>query len=163
MNLRRLISLPQVQEQRMVPTIAKPLKEGLAELQRPLWVKSRHVQCKGRCPLHPRKRPRKRTSANSHVGFTPESGHVQRSRPCLLWANSGPMQRSKKERYSITSSARARSVGGIVRPRAFAVVRLRTRSNLVGCSTGMSPGFAPRRILSTISAVRLHWSRKFGP
>src|SRR5215203_3096699 len=33
----------------------------------------------------------------------------------------------------ITSSARARSVGGIVRPSAFAVLRLRTRSNRVGC------------------------------
>jgi hypothetical protein len=31
----------------------------------------------------------------------------------------------------------------------LAVVRLMMRSNLVGCSTGMSPGFAPRRILST--------------
>jgi hypothetical protein len=29
-----------------------------------------------------------------------------------------------------------------------------TKSNLVGCSTGMSPGFVPRRILSTNSAVR---------
>jgi DNA-binding transcriptional LysR family regulator len=37
----------------------------------------------------------------------------------------------------------------IVRPSAFAVVRFTTRSNRVGCSTGMSPGFAPRRILST--------------
>jgi hypothetical protein len=26
--------------------------------------------------------------------------------------------------------------------------------NLVGCSTGISPGFAPRKILSTSSAVR---------
>jgi hypothetical protein len=25
----------------------------------------------------------------THVRFTPESGHVQRTRPCLLWANSG--------------------------------------------------------------------------
>ena len=29
------------------------------------------------------------------------------------------------------------------------MVKLITRSNLVGCSMGMSPGFAPRRILST--------------
>ena len=41
------------------------------------------------------------------------------------------------------------AIGGTVRPSAFAVLRLTTRSNLVGCSTGMSPGFAPRRILST--------------
>jgi hypothetical protein len=41
-----------------------------------------------------------------HVCFTPESGHLQRTRPCLLWAKSGLMQRRKKDRYSITSSAR---------------------------------------------------------
>src|SRR4029077_7855131 len=28
-------------------------------------------------------------SAKRHVRFTPESGHVQRTRPCLLCANSG--------------------------------------------------------------------------
>ena len=54
-----------------------------------------------------------------------------------------------KIHYSITSSARASSVGGISSPSALAVIMLMTRSNLVGCSTGMSPGFAPRRILST--------------
>ena len=34
--------------------------------------------------------------------------------------------------YSITSSARASSVGGTVRPRALAVLRSMTSSNLVG-------------------------------
>src|SRR5215831_4518950 len=65
--------------------------------------------------------------------------------------------------HSITSSARASSDGGTARPRAFAVVRLMTRSNLVGCSTGMSPGFAPRRILSTKSAARRNWLGQFDP
>jgi hypothetical protein len=51
--------------------------------------------------------------------------------------------------YSITSSARASSVAGTSRPRAFAVLRLITSSNLVGKSTGSSPAFAPLRILST--------------
>ncbi len=51
--------------------------------------------------------------------------------------------------YSITSSASASIVGGISRPSAFAVLRLMTRSNLVGCSTGRSAGLAPRKILST--------------
>ncbi len=41
------------------------------------------------------------------------------------------------------------TVGGTVRPSTLAVVRLTTRSILVGCSTGSSPGHAPRRILST--------------
>src|SRR6516165_5190682 len=56
--------------------------------------------------------------------------------------------------HSITSSARASSVGGTSMPSAFAVTRLMTRSNLVGCSIGMSAGFVPRRILSICSAAR---------
>jgi hypothetical protein len=50
--------------------------------------------------------------------------------------------------YWMTSSATASTDGGIVRPSAFAVLRLMTRSNLVGCSTGRSAGLAPFRILS---------------
>src|SRR5215510_13162288 len=77
--------------------------------------------------------------------------------------------RAADERYelaavhSITSSARASSVGGISRPSAFATIRLITKSNLVGCSTGMSVGLVPRKILSTKSPPRLNWSRKLGP
>src|SRR5262249_36615291 len=51
--------------------------------------------------------------------------------------------------YSIPSSARPSSDCGIVKPRALAVLRLITKSNLLGCSTGRSAGFAPLRILST--------------
>ena len=51
--------------------------------------------------------------------------------------------------YSITSSAMASTPGGMSRPSDFAVLRLMTSSNLVGCSTGKSPGLAPLRILST--------------
>src|SRR4029453_11935717 len=51
--------------------------------------------------------------------------------------------------YWITLSAWKRRVGGIVRPRACAVLRLITSSNLVGCSTGRSAGLAPFRSLST--------------
>ena len=50
--------------------------------------------------------------------------------------------------YWMTSSARPSSDGGIVRPRVFAVLRLMTNSNFVGCSTGRSAGLAPFRILS---------------
>lgn len=51
--------------------------------------------------------------------------------------------------YWMTSSATVRSCGGNVTPNIFAVFSLRTNSNLVGCSTGKSLGFAPLRILST--------------
>ena len=56
--------------------------------------------------------------------------------------------------YSRTSSARARTDGAMVRPRAFAVFMLMTSSNLVACSTGKSAGRAPLRILSTKTAPR---------
>src|SRR5580693_1647492 len=48
--------------------------------------------------------------------------------------------------HSITSSARAKSVGGIVNPSTLAVFRLMTSSNLLLCCTGRSAGLAPLRI-----------------
>ena len=59
---------------------------------------------------------------------------------------SRPMHRSKRHLYSITSSALVSNVGGTVKPSALAVLRLITRSNFVGCSTGRSAGLAPLRI-----------------
>jgi hypothetical protein len=53
------------------------------------------------------------------------------------WAESG---------YSMTSSARARIVGGMLRPSSFAVLRLTTSSKVVGCITGRSAGLAPSRM-----------------
>ena len=54
---------------------------------------------------------------------------------------------AKRRHHSMTSVACARSVFGTVRPSAFAVLRLMTRSNLVGRITGKSAGLAPWRIL----------------
>ena len=51
--------------------------------------------------------------------------------------------------HLITLSARNSTDCGIVRFSAFAVLRLITNSNFVGCSTGRSAGLAPFRILST--------------
>src|SRR5262249_58629947 len=45
--------------------------------------------------------------------------------------------------HSITSSARASSMGGTSRPSALAVLRLITNSYLVGACTGRSAGFSP--------------------
>jgi len=97
--------------------------------------------CKGWCSYSRRN--------ETVVRFTLESGHVQCTHRCPLRANSGHCERN----YSITASARVINVGGSVRPRTLAVVRLMTNSNVVGCWTGRSPGFAPRRILSTYSAA----------
>jgi hypothetical protein len=65
--------------------------------------------------------------------------------------------------HSMISSARSSTDWGIVRPSAFAVFRLITSSNLVGCSTGRSPGLAPFRIRSTYVAARRNKSGMFGP
>src|ERR1700722_20751088 len=65
--------------------------------------------------------------------------------------------------YSITVSARANSLSGIVRPSALAVVRLMTRSNSFGCSIGRSAGLDPRNILSTRLAARRHMLGQFAP
>jgi hypothetical protein len=68
------------------------------------------------------------------------------------------MQRRKLHQYSITSSARASSVGEISRPIALAVLRLIMSSNFTGCSIGRSPGFSPLKILSMYEAARRYRS-----
>src|SRR5262245_65815340 len=69
----------------------------------------------------------------------------QRPRGCRAAEKSDELAPS----HSITSSARARSVGGTSRPSAFAVLRLIANSNLVGCITGKSAGLSPLRIWPT--------------
>jgi hypothetical protein len=65
--------------------------------------------------------------------------------------------------HLITLSARASTLGGIVRPICLAAFRLMMNSNFIGCSTGRSAGFAPFRILSTYVAARRYKSSKFVP
>ena len=75
---------------------------------------------------------------------------------CCARAASGHASRRAAEQrdelaplHSITSSARASSVGGTSRPSALAVLRLITSSYLVGACTGRSAGFSPLRMRST--------------
>jgi hypothetical protein len=56
--------------------------------------------------------------------------------------------------HSITSSAVASSLSGMVRPSAFAVLRLTTNSNLVACCTGISAGFSPFSMRPTYIPIR---------
>src|SRR5262249_24787098 len=65
--------------------------------------------------------------------------------------------------YWMISSARVSTDCGIVSPRALAVLRLMTKSNLVDCSTGSSDGLAPRRIWSIRYAARRYMSARSGP
>src|SRR5437016_12111003 len=71
--------------------------------------------------------------------------------------------RVKPPRHSITSSARASSIGGISRPSALAALRLTANSSFVGCCTGRSAGFSPLRVRSTYPAARRNWSTMSGP
>ena len=91
---------------------------------------------------------------NRHVRSTPRCGRKADIGKPPLSAITACTHRSKQHLYSITSSAMASTPAGMARPSTLAVVRLMARSNLVGCSTGRSPGFVPRRILSTNSAAR---------
>src|SRR5262249_31637276 len=61
--------------------------------------------------------------------------------------------------HSITLSARTTSAPGTSWPIPFAVLRLMASSNLVGCSTGRSPGCAPRK---SLASCRLMASRHKG-
>src|SRR5829696_6798087 len=65
--------------------------------------------------------------------------------------------------HSITSSARSRMAGGISSCIALAVLRFTSSSKCVGCSTGISLGRAPLRILSTYHAARALTRSRFGP
>src|SRR5450759_2069024 len=93
--------------------------------------------------------------ASTNVCSWSVSDHSRRQSELQRSAKNGLMHRSKQRLSSITSSARASSVGGILIPSALAVLRLMTSSNLVGCSTGKSAGLAPFNILSTnVAALR---------
>jgi hypothetical protein len=64
-------------------------------------------------------------------------------------ARSATPHTSHAKAYWITSSACKRSVAGMVRPSAWAVLRLMTSLKVIGRSTGRSPGGVPLRILAT--------------
>ena len=66
-------------------------------------------------------------------------------RECRL-ARLPPRRMNSRRSHSITSSARASSVGGTSRPSTRAVWRLMTSSNLLACTTGRSVGLAPLRM-----------------
>ena len=65
--------------------------------------------------------------------------------------------------YSMTSLVCSITVLGMSRPIARSVLRLRTRSNRVGSSTGNSAILAPRRTRSMKLAERSMMSCKFDP
>jgi hypothetical protein len=69
----------------------------------------------------------------------------------------------RRRTHSITSSARASNMGGISRPRTLAALRLITNSNLVGCTIGISAGFAPLRMRPAYMPACRYKSVLLGP
>src|SRR5438034_10557265 len=90
-----------------------------------------------------------------HDGFRrcgaeePDHRHRRLLRPCRERPRGCGAAEQRNEfaaPHSITSSARCCKNHGTSSPSAVAVLRLMTRSNLVGCTTGKSPGLAPLSI-----------------
>ena len=92
--------------------------------------------------------------------FRSEVPQPQGSSPSIL---TEPHDELARPHHSITSSARASSVGGISRPSALAVFRLIISSYLVGSWTGRSAGCTPLNILSTYRAALRYVSAIFVP
>src|SRR5262245_19239185 len=87
---------------------------------------------------------------------------ARRDRPCHRRAAEKRDEVASPD-HSITSSARRRTDGEMLRSRDFAVVRLTTNSSFEGCSTGRSAGLAPLRTLDTMIADCLHIAARLGP
>src|SRR5262245_42298670 len=98
----------------------------------------------------------KRANARLHfrIAFRPAQLHADAPHLRFLRAcPERPRHRAAEQRdelapphHSITSSARASSGSGTVRPSALAVLRLMTSSSFVACWTGRSAGLSPLRM-----------------
>jgi hypothetical protein len=88
--------------------------------------------------------PAPEVSATAAGGNSDANDALNPPCPCC-----GARMRSEIHPYSMTSSARVSIVGGMLKRRSLAVLRLITSSNFTGCSIGRSPGASPLKILST--------------
>jgi len=108
---------------------------------------------------------------DARVGSFPDVGPrpqpsplIPQQRTCSICIGmSAKCQKRKLASYSITSSARAETDGGMVSPIALAVFKLMTNLKWVGPSIGNSPGAVPRKINATKFATRRSSSVKSGP
>src|SRR5262249_8603033 len=78
--------------------------------------------------------------ARAYVRFTPKSGQRADMRECPLCAKSGHSHRQQKSPLFDHLVSEGEDESGMVNPIALAVLRLRTSSNFVTCSTGKSAG-----------------------
>src|SRR5262249_6325725 len=91
---------------------------------------------------------------------------VRLLRPRREWPRGGSTAEKRDELappHSTTSSAISRKSREIVRPSAFAVLRLMISSNFVGACTGRSAGFSPLRMRSIYPAAKRNGSLRTSP
>jgi len=106
----------------------------------PMWTANPSSQ--GTCTLYSLP-----VSRRTHkISASPQQPTFARTRRAPLRAITGREPPQQSRLYSITSSARASSMGGISMLSARAVLRLMTSSYLVGACTGRSAGFSPLRM-----------------
>jgi hypothetical protein len=95
------------------------------------------------------------TASPRHFRSSPDCRHSSARPTCRRSANRRPEQVQQIRlgtlpwTYSITSSARASSVGGTSSPSVLAVLRLITSSYFTGACTGRSAGLSPFRMRLT--------------
>jgi hypothetical protein len=100
-----------------------------------LW-RTRALRCKSLAPGMSAWGQDEKNSVRAYVfRFALKLGHCSMPSACLKGARS--------RHHSITSSARVRMTAGISSPINFAVFKLITNRNWVGCCIGSSAGFAP--------------------
>ena len=114
---------------------------------------------RGRVAYPDRSRRRRHSQIGaSRVRFAPKADKSLHRSEMTSWATLRPEHAQqcsdKTAGYSITSSARASSIGGTSRPNALAVLRLITNSNFVARSTGRSVGLIPLRRRPVCSPAR---------
>jgi hypothetical protein len=88
------------------------------------------------------------SQCNRHVRFTPESRHVQRSRSCPLWANSGHHGRSLFDQLFCELLEMKRHV----QPQRFGALEVGNKLILRRRLYRLLAGFSPFRIRSTSQA-----------
>src|SRR5262249_18502173 len=137
-NDDRRVSSDEISGQQWEPVVL-PLSIAILDYYVPVFDVARFSQGLEKC-----RQIRRARSWRSGVK-KPDHRHGRLLRPRREWPSGYTAADQRDELaapHSITSSARRRNDSGIVNPIALAVVRLMTRSNFVGCSTGMSAGLA---------------------
>src|SRR5262249_17416081 len=139
-----------------VPVSVIPRQRPVSAQRRLLAPNDTRCECCGRLSSQLLESALEHCSADLpfRIGFGKRHQHAHPPHPVglLRLRRERPRSRAAEERderapgrHSITSSARASSIGGTPMPSALAVLRLITSSYLVGCWTGRLAGFSPLR------------------